>query len=79
VERPVASGSTVARTPARERPSRARCHRGLIDEEFIARATPAYERPTAGRVEPWKLEEADAERGAADAIRELAHAWGNSK
>jgi predicted molibdopterin-dependent oxidoreductase YjgC len=52
---------------------------GLIDEEFIARATSGYDAYRES-VEPWTLEEAERVTGVpADAIRELAHAWGNSK
>jgi len=52
---------------------------GLINEEFIARATTGYDAYRES-VEPWTLEEAERVTGVpADAIRELAHAWGNSK
>jgi formate dehydrogenase major subunit len=52
---------------------------GLINEEFIARATTGYDAYRES-VEPWTLEEAERVTGVpTDAIRELAHAWGNSK
>src|SRR5258708_30403616 len=52
---------------------------GLVNEEFVARATTGYD-AYRDSVEPWTLEEAERVTGVpADAIRELAHAWGNSK
>jgi len=52
---------------------------GLINEEFVARATTGYDAYRES-VEPWTLEEAERVTGVpAAAIRELAHAWGNSK
>jgi formate dehydrogenase major subunit len=52
---------------------------GLVNEEFVARATSGYDAYRES-VEPWTLEEAERVTGVpADAIRELAHAWGNSK
>jgi predicted molibdopterin-dependent oxidoreductase YjgC len=52
---------------------------GLANEEFIARATTGYEAYRAS-IEPWTLEEAERVTGVpAEAIRELAHAFGNAK
>jgi predicted molibdopterin-dependent oxidoreductase YjgC len=52
---------------------------GLVNEEFVARATTGYDAYRES-VEPWTLEEAERVTGVpAAAIRELAHAWGNSK
>ena len=52
---------------------------GLVNEELVARATTGYDQYRAS-VEPWTLEEAERVTGVpATAIRELAHAWGNSK
>jgi predicted molibdopterin-dependent oxidoreductase YjgC len=52
---------------------------GLVNEEFVARATTGYEAYRES-VEPWTLEEAERVTGVpAAAIRELAHAWGNAK
>jgi predicted molibdopterin-dependent oxidoreductase YjgC len=52
---------------------------GLVNEEFVSRATTGYDAYRES-VEPWTLEEAERVTGVpADAIRELAHAWGNSK
>ncbi len=52
---------------------------GLVNEEFVARATTGYDAYRES-VEPWTLEEAERVTGVpATAIRELAHAWGNSK
>jgi predicted molibdopterin-dependent oxidoreductase YjgC len=52
---------------------------GLVNEEFVARATSGYEEYRES-VEPWTLEEAERVTGVpAAAIKELAHAWGNSK
>jgi formate dehydrogenase major subunit len=54
-------------------------HAGLVNEEFVARATTGYDAYRES-VEPWTLEEAERVTGVpAEAIRELAHAWGNSK
>ena len=48
---------------------------GLVNEEFVARATTGYEEYRAS-VEPWTLEEAERVTGVpADAIRELAHSY----
>jgi predicted molibdopterin-dependent oxidoreductase YjgC len=52
---------------------------GLVNEEFVARATTGYDAYRES-VEPWTLEEAERVTGVpAAAIHELAHAWGNSK
>src|SRR5437899_4638078 len=52
---------------------------GLHDEEFIARATTGFD-AFRESVEPWTLEEAARVTGVpADAIRELAHAYGAAK
>ncbi|MCW2965480.1 MAG: formate dehydrogenase [Actinomycetia bacterium] len=52
---------------------------GLVNEEFVARATTCYDAYRES-VEPWTLDEAERVTGVpADAIRELAHAWGNSR
>ena len=52
---------------------------GLVNEEFVARATTGYDAYRES-VEPWTLEEAERVTGVpAAAIRELAHAWGNAK
>jgi predicted molibdopterin-dependent oxidoreductase YjgC len=52
---------------------------GLVNEAFVARATSGYEAYRES-VEPWTLEEAERVTGVpAAAIKELAHAWGNSK
>ncbi len=49
---------------------------GLADEEFIGRATSGFEEFRES-VQPWTLEEAERVTGVpADAIRELAHAYG---
>src|SRR5262249_17470550 len=51
---------------------------GLHDEEFIARATTGFEEYRES-VEPWTLEEAERVTGVpADAIGELAYAYGRS-
>jgi formate dehydrogenase major subunit len=51
-------------------------HAGLVDEEFVARATTGFE-AFRDSVEPWTLDEAARVTGVpADAIRELAHAYG---
>jgi predicted molibdopterin-dependent oxidoreductase YjgC len=53
-------------------------HSGLANTEFIERATSGYEAYRES-VEPWTLEEAERVTGVpADAIRELAHAYGNA-
>ena len=52
---------------------------GLANEEFIARATTGYD-AFRESVEPWTLEAAERATGVpADAIRELALAWGSAK
>ena len=51
---------------------------GLVNEEFVARATTNYE-AFRESVEPWTLEEGERVTGVpAEAIRELAHAYGNA-
>jgi len=51
----------------------------LHDEEFIGRATTGFEEYRAS-VEPWTLDEAERVTGVpAEAIRELAHAYGNAE
>jgi formate dehydrogenase major subunit len=51
---------------------------GLVHEEFIARATEHYEEFRES-VEPWTLEEGERVTGVpAEAIRELAHAYGRA-
>jgi len=53
-------------------------HDGLVNTEFVERATTGFEAYRAS-VEPWTLEEAERVSGVpADAIRELAHAWANA-
>jgi predicted molibdopterin-dependent oxidoreductase YjgC len=53
-------------------------HAGLANTEFIERATIGYEAYRES-VEPWTLEEAERVTGVpADAIRELAHAYGTA-
>ena len=53
-------------------------HAGLADMEFVERATTGFE-AFRESVEPWTLEEAERVTGVpADAIRELAHAYGNA-
>jgi len=53
-------------------------HAGLADMEFVERATSGFE-AYRDSVEPWTLEEAERVTGVpADAIRELAHAYGNA-
>jgi predicted molibdopterin-dependent oxidoreductase YjgC len=50
-------------------------HAGLVNEEFIGRATSGFEAYRAG-VEPYTLEYAERETGVpAEAIREAAHAY----
>jgi formate dehydrogenase major subunit len=52
---------------------------GLADMEFVERATTGFEQYRAS-VEPWTLEEAErVTRVPAEAIRELAHAYGGAK
>ncbi len=52
---------------------------GLVDTEFVERATSGFEEYRAS-VEPWTLDEAERLTGVpADAIRELAHAYGNAQ
>ncbi len=54
-------------------------HAGLADLEFVGRATSGFE-AFRESVEPWTLEEAERVTGVpADAIRELAHAYGNAE
>jgi len=51
---------------------------GLVNEEFVARATSNYD-AFRESVEPWTLEEGERVTGVpAEAIRELAHAFGNA-
>jgi predicted molibdopterin-dependent oxidoreductase YjgC len=51
----------------------------LADMEFVERATTGFEEYRAS-VEPWTLEEAERVTGVpADAIRELAHAYGEAE
>jgi formate dehydrogenase major subunit len=53
-------------------------HAGLVNEEFVARATTGYDELRAA-VEPWTLDEAERVTGVpATAIRELAHAYGGA-
>ena len=53
-------------------------HEGLVNTEFIERATSGYE-AYRDSVEPWTLDEAARVTGVpADAIRELAHTWANA-
>ena len=53
-------------------------HCGLVNTEFVERATTGYEAYRES-VEPWTLEEAERVTGVpADAIRELAHAYANA-
>jgi predicted molibdopterin-dependent oxidoreductase YjgC len=50
-------------------------HAGLVNEEFVARATSGFDAYRTS-VEPWTLEEAERVTGVpAEAIRELAHAY----
>jgi predicted molibdopterin-dependent oxidoreductase YjgC len=50
-------------------------HAGLVNEEFVARATSGFDAYRES-VEPWTLEEAERVTGVpAEAIRELAHAY----
>jgi predicted molibdopterin-dependent oxidoreductase YjgC len=52
---------------------------GFVNEEFVARATVDYDLFRES-VEPWTLEEGERVTGVpADAIRELAHAYGSAK
>jgi formate dehydrogenase major subunit len=51
---------------------------GFVNEEFVARATTGYE-ALRESVEPWTLEEGERVTGVpAEAIRELAHAYGRA-
>jgi len=53
-------------------------HSGLANDEFIERATSGFD-AFRESVEPWTLEEAERVTGVpAEAIHEVAHAWGNS-
>jgi predicted molibdopterin-dependent oxidoreductase YjgC len=53
-------------------------HAGLANEEFILRATTGFD-VYRESVEPWTLAEAERVTGVpAEAIRELAHAYGNA-
>jgi predicted molibdopterin-dependent oxidoreductase YjgC len=53
-------------------------HSGLANEEFILRATTGFDAYRES-VEPWTLAEAERVTGVpAEAIRELAHAYGNA-
>jgi predicted molibdopterin-dependent oxidoreductase YjgC len=53
-------------------------HAGLVNEEFVARATSGFDAYRAS-VEPWTLDEGERVTGVpAEAIRELAHAYGNA-
>ena len=52
---------------------------GLVDEEFVGRATTGFEAYRES-VDRWTLAEAERVTGVpADAIRELAHSYGNAK
>jgi formate dehydrogenase major subunit len=52
---------------------------GLVDEEFVARATTGFDAYRES-VDRWTLEEAERVTGVpAAAIRELAHLWGNAQ
>jgi formate dehydrogenase major subunit len=52
---------------------------GYVNEEFVARATMGYN-AFRESVEPWTLEEGERVTGVpAEAIRELAHAYGSAK
>jgi predicted molibdopterin-dependent oxidoreductase YjgC len=52
---------------------------GLVDEEFVARATSGFDAYRES-VERWTLAEAERVTGVpAEAIHELAHLWGNAK
>ena len=52
---------------------------GLANEEFISRATVDFD-AFRESVEPWTLDAAEQATGVpAEAIRELAHAWGNAE
>jgi formate dehydrogenase major subunit len=53
-------------------------HEGLVNTEFVERATSGYD-AFRESVEPWTLDRAAEVTGVpADAIRELAHAWANA-
>ncbi len=52
---------------------------GLVDDEFVARATSGFDAYRES-VERWTLDEAERVTGVpATAIKELAHLWGNAK
>ena len=52
---------------------------GLVDEEFVARATSGFDAYRES-VEPWTLDAAERVTGVpAEAIRELAHAYGTAE
>jgi predicted molibdopterin-dependent oxidoreductase YjgC len=54
-------------------------HAGLVNEEFVTRATSGFD-AYCDSVEPWTLEEGERVTGVpAEAIRELAHTYGNAK
>jgi predicted molibdopterin-dependent oxidoreductase YjgC len=54
-------------------------HAGLVNEEFVGRATSGFEAYRES-VEAWTLEEAERVTGIpADAIREVAHAYANAE
>lgn len=54
-------------------------HAGLVNQEFVDHATSGYDELVAC-VEPWTLEVAELETGVpAEAIRELAHAYGSAE
>ena len=54
-------------------------HAGLVDTDFVRRATTGYDEYAAS-VAPWTLERGEAVTGVpADAIRELAHAYATAK
>jgi predicted molibdopterin-dependent oxidoreductase YjgC len=53
-------------------------HAGLVNSDFVEHATVNYE-AFRDSVEPWTLDEAERVTGVpAEAIHELAHAWGNA-
>jgi predicted molibdopterin-dependent oxidoreductase YjgC len=69
----VGTDIALANTVAREI-----IHAGLVNEEFVARATSGFDAYRAS-VEPWTLDEGEQVTGVpAEAIRELAHAYGNA-
>jgi predicted molibdopterin-dependent oxidoreductase YjgC len=54
-------------------------HAGLVNKEFVARATSGFDAYRES-VEPWTLDEAERVTGVpADAIRELAHAYATAQ